>query len=58
MGVVALYFIDYVVEVCMVDSLHLHYSLSYLLSGARSALPMGVAPEAMVGDHSKIYIIF
>jgi hypothetical protein len=49
MGVVTLYFVDYVVEVCMVDSLHLHYSLSYLLSGARSALPMGVAPEAMVG---------
>jgi hypothetical protein len=25
MGVVALYFVDYVVEVCMVDFLHLHY---------------------------------
>jgi hypothetical protein len=49
MGVVAHYFVDYVVEVLMIDSLHLHYALPYLLSGARSALPMGVAPEAMVG---------
>jgi hypothetical protein len=64
MGVIALYFVDYVVEVSLLtecwrlvlyplipltvapSSLLL---LLYFLSGARSALPMGVAPEAMVG---------
>jgi hypothetical protein len=64
MGVVALYFVDYVVEVSWllkcraartvsINSLTVSSSslllLLYLLSGARSALPMGVAPEAMVG---------
>jgi hypothetical protein len=62
MGVTALYFVDYVVEVSFLlkcwrltpyplipltvasSSLLL---LLYFLSGARSALPMGVAPEAV-----------
>jgi hypothetical protein len=56
MGVVAIYFVDYVVEVFIVcrndgDSyrsfFHLHCRFSYFLSGARLALPMGVAPEAI-----------
>jgi hypothetical protein len=62
MGVTALHFVDYVVEVSLLpkcwrlipypliplivasSSLLL---LLYFLSGARSALPMGVAPEAI-----------
>jgi hypothetical protein len=48
MGVISLHFVDYVVEVCMLILLHLLYRLSHPLSGARSALPMGVAPEAML----------
>jgi hypothetical protein len=62
MGVIALYFIDYVVEVSLPTKywrLVLHPLIPYpqlfifitdiFLSGARSALPMGVAPDAMVG---------
>jgi hypothetical protein len=49
MGVISLRFVNYVVEVCTLILLHLHYLLSHPLSGARSALPMGVAPEAMFG---------
>jgi hypothetical protein len=62
MGVIALYLVDYVVEVSLlskclatrtVSSNSLTITSSYLLllfyslSGARSALPMGVAPEAI-----------
>jgi hypothetical protein len=43
------YFVDCVVEVYTLILLHLQYLLSHPLSGARSALPMGVASEAMFG---------
>jgi hypothetical protein len=62
MRVIALYFVDYVVEASLLskclatrtvasNSLTVTSSslliLFYSLSGARSALPMGVAPEAI-----------
>jgi hypothetical protein len=47
MGVVSLHVVDYIVKVCMISFLHPRYWLSHPLSGAHSALPMGVAPEAM-----------
>jgi hypothetical protein len=61
MGVIALYFIDYVVEVSFVEMLATHtvsinsltiaastlLLLFYSRSGACSALSMGVAPEAI-----------
>jgi hypothetical protein len=62
MGVIALYFVDYVVEVSLLSKCLATHTVSnnsltvtsssllllfYSLSGARSALPMGVAPEAI-----------
>jgi hypothetical protein len=57
MVVIALYFIDHVVEVFIVwrndgDSYRIvasssSFLLLYFLSGAHSVLPMGVAPEAI-----------
>jgi hypothetical protein len=62
MGVIALYFVGYVVKVsllsnCLATRIVSSNSLTvtpssllllfYSLSGARSALPMGVAPEAI-----------
>jgi hypothetical protein len=62
MGVTTLYFVDYVVEVSLLSKYWrlIPYPLIpltvassslllllYFLSGARSALPMGVAPEAI-----------
>jgi hypothetical protein len=78
MGVIALYLVDYVVEVSLLlkclatrivssNSLTITYLslllLFYSLSGARSALPMGVAPEAIAekffpGIGSKGYKFF
>jgi hypothetical protein len=65
MGVVAIYFVDFLVEVSwfvemLIGSYHIHQFLNcsffifiaasfFFLLGARSALPMGVAPKAMVG---------
>jgi hypothetical protein len=48
MGVIFIYFVDYIVEVCL--PFFLFKLIISSLSGARSALPMGVAPEAMFGD--------
>jgi hypothetical protein len=50
MGVIPLYFVDYIVE-ALCDDLSSSPLIDYLIiyRVRASALPMGVAPEAMVG---------
>jgi hypothetical protein len=50
MGVIFLHFVDYVVEVLYAYLSSSPILIILSLSGARLALPMGVAPEAMFGD--------